>query len=153
VSRHSSHCEQRVTYAKSKSDAIAKEDGSYVPRSKRTATEEGASSAKRSNAAVPAFQSTTEGGAPAALPAGMAGSDEPNSILFLQNLSPETTADLLRTLFAEFPGFKEVRLIPGRVDIAFVEFSDEAVSTTAKSTLNGFMLTPGFPLHISFAKK
>ena len=32
---------------------------------------------------------------------------------------------MLSMLFNQFPGFKEVRLVPGRHDIAFVEFENE----------------------------
>ena len=52
-----------------------------------------------------------------------------------------------------FPGFKEVRLVPGRHDIAFVEFENEIQATTAKETLNGFKITPNNAMKISFAKK
>lgn len=47
----------------------------------------------------------------------------PNQILFLTNLPDETNEMMLSMLFNQFPGFKEVRLVPGRHDIAFVEVS------------------------------
>ena len=49
----------------------------------------------------------------------------PNQILFLTNLPEETNEMMLSMLFNQFPGFKEVRLVPGRHDIAFVEFENE----------------------------
>lgn len=52
-----------------------------------------------------------------------------------------------------FPGFKEVRLVPGRHDIAFVEFDKESQSTAAKDALQGFKLTPTNAMKITFAKK
>jgi len=52
-----------------------------------------------------------------------------------------------------FPGFKEVRLVPGRHDIAFVEFEKESQSTTAKEALQGFKITPTNAMKITFAKK
>ena len=52
-----------------------------------------------------------------------------------------------------FSGFKEVRLVPGRSDIAFVEFEDETVAGQARDTLQGFKITPTHPMNISFAKK
>ena len=52
-----------------------------------------------------------------------------------------------------FPGFKEVRLVPGRHDIAFVEFESEVQAGAAKDALQGFKVTPTNPMKISFAKK
>jgi hypothetical protein len=52
-----------------------------------------------------------------------------------------------------FHGFKEVRLVPGRHDIAFVEFETEVQSAAAKDALQGFKLTPTSAMKISFAKK
>lgn len=53
-------------------------------------------------------QATAEGGgAPAAEAAPESG--EPNAILFVQKLPEATTAPMLTKLFAQFPGFKEVR--------------------------------------------
>ena len=52
-----------------------------------------------------------------------------------------------------FPGFKEVRLVPGRSDIAFVEFENEVQSGTAKEALQGFRITPSHAMKISYAKK
>lgn len=45
----------------------------------------------------------------------------PKYILFLSNLTKETTEMMLSMLFNEFPGFKEVLSVPGRYDIAFAE--------------------------------
>ena len=78
---------------------------------------------------------------------------EPNNILFLTNLPEETNEAMLTLLFNQFPGFKEVRLIPGRSDIAFVEFENEYLSGTAKEALNGFSLSPTHKMRITFAKK
>lgn len=78
---------------------------------------------------------------------------EPNNILFLTNLPEETSEEVLKLLFNQFPGFKEVRLVPGRSDIAFVEFENECLSATAKESLNGFRLSPTNRMRITFAKK
>ena len=52
-----------------------------------------------------------------------------------------------------FQGFKEVRLVPGRHDIAFVEFENETQSGIAKDALQGFKITPTAAMKISYAKK
>lgn len=56
-------------------------------------------------------------------------------------------------MFYRFPGFKEVRLVPNRHDIAFVEFENELQSGAAKDALQGFKITPTHAMKISFAKK
>lgn len=60
---------------------------------------------------------------------------------------------MVQVLFAQFPGFKEVRLVPGRHDIAFVEFDNEYHSGAAKDALQGFKVTPTHAMKITFAKK
>merc|ERR1712099_30884 len=77
----------------------------------------------------------------------------PNQILFLTNLPEETNEMMLSMLFNQFPGFKEVRLVPGRHDIAFVEFENELQSSAARDALQGFKITPNASMKISFAKK
>lgn len=56
-------------------------------------------------------------------------------------------------LICRFPGFKEVRLVPGRHDIAFVEFESDVLGAAAKDALQGFKITPTHPMKITFAKK
>lgn len=46
-----------------------------------------------------------------------------------------------------------MRLVPGRSDIAFVEFENEVQSGTAKEALQGFRITPSRAMKISYAKK
>lgn len=55
--------------------------------------------------------------------------------------------------YYRFPGFKEVRLVPGRSDIAFVEFENDVQSGTAKGALQGFRITPSHAMKITYAKK
>lgn len=61
--------------------------------------------------------------------------------------------DILSHLWYRFSGFKEVRLVPGRHDIAFVEFENQTQSTAAKDALQGFKITPTNAMKITFAKK
>ncbi|NWS85919.1 SNRPA protein, partial [Toxostoma redivivum] len=77
----------------------------------------------------------------------------PNHILFLTNLPKETNERMLSMLFNQFPGFKEVRLVPGRHDIAFVEFDTEVQAGAAHEALQGFKITQSNAMKISFAKK
>ena len=56
-------------------------------------------------------------------------------------------------LVLRFPGFKEVRLVPGKHDIAFVEFEGEALAGVAKDALQGFRITATCAMKITYAKK
>ncbi|KAF6040303.1 snf [Bugula neritina] len=66
---------------------------------------------------------------------------------------PKTEEHIPKKKKKKFPGFKEVRLVPGRHDIAFVEFENETQSSAAKSALQGFKITPTHAMKITFAKK
>jgi U2 small nuclear ribonucleoprotein B'' len=77
----------------------------------------------------------------------------PNKILFLQNLPPETSENMLTMLFRAYQGFKEVRMVPGKSDIAFVEYENEHQAMTAMDQLNNFKLTPTHSMKIIYAKK
>ncbi|XP_075229035.1 U1 small nuclear ribonucleoprotein A snf [Lycorma delicatula] len=162
----------RIQYCKTDSDIIAKMKGTYSERpkkSKRIPQQEDPAESKKmkrkaakeqarifqqqqqmqqapvSQPIVPPVTGTTTA---AAVP-----EQPPNQILFLTNLPDETNEMMLSMLFNQFPGFKEVRLVPNRHDIAFVEFENEMQSGAAKVALNGFKITPTHAMKISFAKK
>ncbi|KAK3503116.1 hypothetical protein B0T13DRAFT_487414 [Neurospora crassa] len=67
----------------------------------------------------------------------------PNRILFVQNLPDDFTKDDLTTIFSRFDGFREVRTVPGRSGIAFVEYDAEAGAITAKENTAGMALKNG----------
>lgn len=92
-------------------------------------------------------------GAGPAVPAPAIPEQPPNQILFITNLPEETNEMMLSMLFNQFPGFKEVRLVPGRHDIAFVEFETDMQAGAAKDALQGFKITPSNAMKITFAKK
>lgn len=64
----------------------------------------------------------------------------PNKILFVQNLPEEYDVDMLTSIFGRFEGFREVRLVPGRKGIAFVEYETETGSIGAKENTAGMAL-------------
>merc|ERR1719507_1693397 len=140
-------------------------NGTFVERPRRP-TGELTSKAKKSKKAKAGAAAAAAGGLPAAAGGGLhqggggghAGGGNvdnapPNQILFLTNLPEETNEMMLSMLFNQFPGFKEVRLVPGRHDIAFVEFETEMQSAAARDALQGFKITPTTAIKISFAKK
>jgi U2 small nuclear ribonucleoprotein B'' len=99
----------------------------------------------------------------------------PNKILFLQNLPESVTKDQLLALFAQlryssapmsipyadivahrYPNLHEVRLIPTKKDIAFVEYIDEGSAGVAKDSLHNYKLDGEnkikviFPVYLRF---
>ncbi|XP_060570927.1 U1 small nuclear ribonucleoprotein A-like [Ruditapes philippinarum] len=166
----------RIQYSKKDSDMVAKMKGTFVERPKKQKKDEeapaetkkrkrGQANAARERAAreqaappvqpvvqQPAPTQAAPSSAPATAPTSIP-EQPPNQILFLTNLPEETNEMMLSMLFNQFPGFKEVRLVPGRHDIAFVEFETETQSAAAKDALQGFKITPSNAMKISFAKK
>jgi len=77
----------------------------------------------------------------------------PNKILFLQNLPENVTKDQLNSLFSQYPNLYEVRLIPTKKDIAFVEYMDEGSATVAKEALHNHKLDGESKIKITYARK
>jgi len=64
----------------------------------------------------------------------------PNKTLFLRDLPDSYDADGLSRIFSRFEGFKEVRMVPSRKGIAFVEYEGEAGAISAKEATAGMQL-------------
>lgn len=77
----------------------------------------------------------------------------PNNILFIQNLPDDSAEGALNDLFRACQGFVELRAIPGRCDIAFVEFDDEMQAGMAMQMYQGYKLGASSGMVISYAKK
>jgi RNA recognition motif-containing protein len=80
----------------------------------------------------------------------------PNRILFVSNIPEGYDVDALTSQFSRFQAFKEVRLVPGRAGIAFVEYTAEAGAIDAKNEMAGKTL-PGFedepPLKVVYQRQ
>ena len=142
----------RIAFAKAKSDVVAKADGSFVQREKRK--REPPPAAK----APPAARAIEGAGAAAAPSANKKQATEPvnttpSNVLFAQALPDDCNDMMLSILFQQYTGFKEVRMVPGKKGIAFVEFADETQASLALQGLNNFKLTPTDILKLSFAKR
>lgn len=74
----------------------------------------------------------------------------PNRILFAQELPLNYDETVLLSLFQQCQGFTEVRMVPGNKKIAFIEFNDETQATLALKQLNGFQLSPGDILQLTY---
>ncbi|KAL6500307.1 U1 small nuclear ribonucleoprotein A [Orobanche hederae] len=156
----------RIQYAKTKSDVIAKADGTFVPREKRKKHDEKVRKKKElydanQGSAVlnPAYVGAYGAAPPLsqipyigarAVPEAPA---PPNNILFVQNLPHQTTSMMLQMLFSQCAGFKEVRMIEAKPGIAFIEYENEMQSTLAMQGLQGFKITDDNPMLITYAKK
>lgn len=139
----------RIQFARTKSDAVAKLDGTYKPdkeRSKKSKEAREKLIKRVESKAAPA------GGAAAAA-AGPDGQAPPNKILFAQNLPEATTGQMLTMLFQQYPGFMEVRMVEARPGIAFIEFDSDLSATTAMSGLQNFKITPEKAMMLSYAKQ
>lgn len=64
----------------------------------------------------------------------------PNKTLFLRDIPDSYDADGLTRIFSRFEGFKELRMVPGRKGIAFVEYEAESGSISAKEATAGMQL-------------
>ncbi|KAG4303558.1 hypothetical protein PCANB_000006 [Pneumocystis canis] len=76
----------------------------------------------------------------------------PHKILFLQKLPQNVTADILSAVFGRFPGFKEVRMVPGRAGIAFVEYERDEDAVIAKHGTIGMALS-GNIISVNYGRK
>ncbi|KAJ3316719.1 U2 small nuclear ribonucleoprotein B'' [Blyttiomyces sp. JEL0837] len=172
-----------IQYARDTSLLFSKENGTYEEHKRKREEEKirRAQEPKKPKTEAPTIGATGwfPGGAP--MPAEFL---PPNNILFVENLPPETTNQILTELFqqlrvdfqflffcilyrffvvyylllgvgitARFAGFREVRLVPGKSDIAFVEYETETQSTLAKQQLNQFKITPEREIKVTFARK
>uniref|UniRef100_G3Q7Z9 Small nuclear ribonucleoprotein polypeptide B2 n=1 Tax=Gasterosteus aculeatus aculeatus TaxID=481459 RepID=G3Q7Z9_GASAC len=134
----------RIQYAKTDSEVITKVKGSFGDKEKKKDKKKKAQEPPASLLKIPAAVSV--------LPP-MVPDNPPNYILFLNNLPEETNEMMLSMLFNQFPGFKEVRLVPGKHDISFVEFESETQAGVAKDALQGFRITATCAMKITYAKK
>lgn len=147
--------QMRLAYAKTDSDVIAKLKGTFVERTKDTKKRKKQKENKdreappAKSAAVPMGQN----GGRQAMEVDDGSDNPPNHILFLQNLPMETQKGMLDMLFNRQPGFKEVRLVPNRHDIAFVEFENEQQAGGAREALQNFKISPTHAMKVIFAKR
>lgn len=136
----------KLDYAKTKSDAVAKMDGSWRKdkrtRKVRIGEIEGASFMES--------EGDTKTKKQTALSSDMG---EPNKTLFAEDLPEATNANMLEVLFRQFPGFVEARMVPGKPGISFIEFESDQQAGIALNGLQGFKITPQNQIKLSYAKK
>lgn len=78
----------------------------------------------------------------------------PNKILFLRDLPDEASQEGLSDVFGRFEGFLEVRLVPGRKGIAFVEYETEAGAISAKEATSGMAMgDQNKPIRVTYQRQ
>ncbi|KAL9104137.1 MAG: hypothetical protein Q9163_000884 [Psora crenata] len=165
-----------LDYAKTKSDATVQREGNEeefeahkrrrLAEKERKQAAEAAEAAKKLKrpAAVPEtgaarpVKSARGAGLKSSNPAAGAVIPEeylpPNKILFVQNLPDDYGVESLAAIFGRFEGFKEVRLVPGRKGIAFVEYEAESGAISAKESTAGMMLgDEGKPVKVVYQRQ
>ncbi|XP_063774593.1 U2 small nuclear ribonucleoprotein B'' isoform X2 [Pseudophryne corroboree] len=143
----------RIQYAKTDSDVISKMRGTFADKEKKKEKKKNKAQEQAVNAANKKPAQETDNASPGGAQNQQVPDNPPNYILFLNNLPEETNEMMLSMLFNQFPGFKEVRLVPGRHDISFVEFENENQAGSARDALQGFKITPSHAMKITYAKK
>lgn len=148
----------RIAYSKTKSDATAKLDGTYnqeeveARRRRRRQAWESEKARRAGGREAPMHAAGVPPGvAPSTAPGSRTAA--PNPILFVENLPKEANEAMLLLVFQRYPGLKEVRMVPGRPGIAFVEYDNEAGAAAALAGLQGFRLATDKPMTISFSKQ
>jgi len=154
----------RIEFAKNKSDIIVRREGGTVEsKASRLEKRKTVWAEEKKNPPPPKkIKPQAEIPAISAVPAATQRPIEappppemqvPNNILFIQNLPDEGTEGALNDLFRACQGFVELRAIPGRSDIAFVEFDDEMQAGMAMQMYQGYKLGSSSGMVISYAKK
>ncbi|PNY30016.1 U1 small nuclear ribonucleoprotein [Tolypocladium capitatum] len=77
----------------------------------------------------------------------------PNRTLFLQNIPDEYDVEALTAIFGQFDGLREIRLVPGRRGIAFVEYEAEQGAITAKENTTGMTLGGDKTIKVTYQRQ
>ncbi|KAK4525781.1 hypothetical protein GAYE_SCF16G3690 [Galdieria yellowstonensis] len=136
-----------IQYAKTKSDKIAKLEGTFVPRSERKAEQDTNTTSKsetlKRKRTSPILSKDVDN-----VQVG-----EPNHVLFIAGIPEDCSVEQLASLFVQFPGYKDTRLAAGQERVAFVEFETEDQATIALQGMQGFRISETSQLIIVYAKK
>ncbi|KAJ3028039.1 U2 small nuclear ribonucleoprotein B'' [Rhizophlyctis rosea] len=167
----------KIEYAKTKSKAIKMREGSYTMAPRPAGLSSlGAGAQKRALNVDSDDDDDDEhaGGPPRKVPHIAAGgtgpvvemeveptptatsdatNNPPNHILFIRNLPSDLPPEKVPPLFTQYPGYKEIRLIPGNPEIAFVEYETDAQAEVAKNGLDGFKVSSTHAMVVEFAKR
>mmetsp|Transcript_3203 Transcript_3203/g.3477 ORF Transcript_3203/g.3477 Transcript_3203/m.3477 type:complete len:223 (+) Transcript_3203:60-728(+) len=139
----------KIQFAKSKSHVTARKEGLPIVKSVKRSREELEEDNEADNS-----NNNNQDNRPVQRPAKeprLMFNNIPNKILIAQNLPAEITAEALNPLFQQFPGFIDVRIVPGNRGLAFIEFENEIHAGMALRQLNGFQLSPTTVLNLTYS--
>jgi len=145
----------KINYAKEKSDFVSRLEGG-IPEKKRGEKRKPDDQGKQKNAKKQDTKPETKDLEPMVpQPPQILPSEPqpPNNVLFVENLPESCNEMMIQILFQQFPGFREVRLVPNKQGIAFVDFGTDTEAGVAMNGLQGFKVTPENLMVISYAKK
>uniref|UniRef100_A0A8C4QL91 RRM domain-containing protein n=1 Tax=Eptatretus burgeri TaxID=7764 RepID=A0A8C4QL91_EPTBU len=143
-----------IQYAKTDADAVTKMKGTFVPRPVTEKPRENPVPKKKVTATHKTPHLASAPGNPIASHVDASTSlMSSHHILFVTNLPDSSSSTMLSMLFSQFPGWREVRVVPGRPDIAFVEFDNDQHAAIAKNALDGFPVLPSHRMHVVFSSK
>jgi len=151
--------EMRVDYSKSKSDRVARHDGTYVKREKKVGGVEvknNKNNKRKASVEVEEAEASEQEAKKAKTDGNHAtlGSTTPSKILLVSNLPSVCTPAMLTTLFSQYMGFIEARRPPvmsgDDLGIGFIEFKSEGEAQQALLGLQGFKLTKDIEMRVAF---
>ncbi|GAU87779.1 hypothetical protein RvY_00577 [Ramazzottius varieornatus] len=142
-----------IQFARAESDLIAKAKGTFVPKPKKKPGEKKPKPKKDAPMVAASAMPGMEVRPAPINPENIPDTAPPHNILFVTNLPPEGGEEFLSQMFQQYQGFREVRMVPSRPDIAFVEYETEVHAAVAKEQMQGFKVTPTHKIKIVFAKK
>ena len=140
----------KLNYAKTKSDAVAKIDGTWRKDGRTRKVRYGQGGDDDASMDV---EAQARGGTRTKGPAPSLDIGDPNNTLFVENLPEGTTEAMLKVLFSQFPGYTESRLVQGKPGIAFVDFASTQQAKVAITGLQGFQITPENKIKLTYGKK
>ncbi|KAG6042600.1 hypothetical protein E4U17_001362 [Claviceps sp. LM77 group G4] len=76
----------------------------------------------------------------------------PNRTLFIQQIPDGYDVDALHAIYSRFEGFREIRFVPGRRGLAFVEYAGEQAAIAARESTSGMKLGES-SLKVSFQRQ
>lgn len=139
----------KARFAKTKSDALARLDGTYVARGKRSAVQ-APTGVKKQN--VVAMDMEEDVKALVVMDVNKDINNPPHLLLKVEGLPGQVTKEQLVGLFSKYEGFKEVRYVAAK-NLAFFEFVSVDHAKIAKEGLKGYPLTSEYHLRLVYAKQ
>lgn len=158
-----------IRFAKYKSDIVSRADGTFAEEHAKIEKERhdrliNPPTQTRKQIIQQLMQASAAKGyaIPTAVPVGPsvnqivtpAGMDDLNKTVFVQRIPNSAAKEHIEEMFSRYAGYIEVRWVPGRADLAFVDYDTEVRANAARLGLNDHKFSDSEPmLSVTFAKK